>query len=85
MLAESLKSKTQDAEVRVLCIIKGITHCDTIKNEEIRRELVIESILEYVERSQFRYFGHALGMDEQQYPHKFSLWQLRTYKATQER
>ena len=81
-LTERLKSKIQAAEMRVLRIIKGVTRCDKIRNEEIRRELEIEPILEYVERSQLRWFGHVMRMNEQQYPVKYYQWQPQGKRPT---
>ena len=56
-------------------MIKGVTGRVKIRNEEIRKELDVESILEYAEKSQLRWFGHIIRMNEQQYPAKFYRWQ----------
>ncbi|XP_076053659.1 uncharacterized protein LOC143032664 [Oratosquilla oratoria] len=53
-LATKTSSKVQAAEMRALRLIKGVTRFDHIRNDAIRQELEVESILEFVERAQLR-------------------------------
>lgn len=76
-LTTRLKSKIQAAEMRVLRLIKGVTRRDRLSNDDIRNELNIESILEFVERNQLRWYGHVMRMEEERYPAKYYQWQPR--------
>ena len=49
-LTSKTTSKLQAAEMRVLRRIKGVTRLDRLRNEDIRKELGIDSILDQVER-----------------------------------
>jgi len=56
------KIKGQAAEIRVLRLIKGITQRDRLRNEDIRAELQVKSILQFVEEVQLRWYGHVRRM-----------------------
>lgn len=81
-LTDRMKSKIQAAEMRVLRMIKGVTRCDRLRNEDIRKELEVESILEFVERSQLRWFGHVMRMHEDCHPAKYYKWQPQGKRPT---
>ena len=70
-LTSKMKSKIQAAEMRVLRLIKGVTRLDRLRNEDIRRELGIDSILDLVEKGQLRWFGHVKRMAGHRYPRRF--------------
>ena len=70
-LTSRTRSKIQAAEMRVLRMIKGVTRRDRMRNDEIRRELGVVSILEMVERSKLRWYGHVQRMNENQFPRKY--------------
>ena len=73
-LTSRTRSQLQAAEMKALRLIKGVTIMDRMRNEDIRRELGIEGILELVERGQLRWFGHIKRMNEERYPRRFLEW-----------
>ncbi|KAI8490303.1 hypothetical protein Bbelb_320410 [Branchiostoma belcheri] len=48
--------------MRVLRLIYGVTKRDHIRNTTIRASLKVEPIINYVEKSQLRWFGHVKRM-----------------------
>ena len=76
-LTTRLKSKVQAAEMRVVRLIKGVTRRDRLRNDDIREELDIESVLEFVDRSKLRWYGHIMRMDQERYPAKYFRWKPR--------
>ena len=73
-LTSKTRSQIQAAEMKVLRLIKGVTRLDKLRNENIRRELHVEDILEFVERGQLRWYGHVKRMDDSRYPRKYLEW-----------
>ena len=73
-LTTRVKSRIQAVEMRVLRLIKGVTKLDRIRNDDIRRELGVESILHFIERGQLRWYGHVKRMGEDRYPKKYYEW-----------
>ena len=57
--------------MRVLRIIKGVTRMDKLRNENIRKELGILNIEDFIEQGQLRWYGHIKRMDENRLPRKF--------------
>ena len=55
----------------VLRLIKGVTRLDRLWNEDIRKELDIDSILDLVERRQLRWYGNVKRMADHRYPKRF--------------
>ncbi|CAH1995633.1 unnamed protein product [Acanthoscelides obtectus] len=41
--------------------VKGVTEMDKIRNETIRTEIEIESVLEHIEMKQLRWWGQHTG------------------------
>ena len=76
-LTSKTRSKIQAAEMRVLRIIKGVTRRDRMRNEDIRKELYIDSILIFVERAQLRWYGHVMRMEENRTPNRWLNWRPR--------
>ena len=70
-LTKRTKSKIQACEMKVLRIIKGVTRRDRIRNEIIRQQLGVESILKVIEKSQLRWFGHMKRMEMNRYPRHY--------------
>ncbi len=68
VLMTKLRSQLQAAEMRVLRLIVGVTRLDRLRNDNIRRELGVESIIEFTERNQIRWCGHLLQMPENRRP-----------------
>lgn len=48
-LKKKLKSRIQAAEMKVLRIIKGVTRLDRLRNERIRQEAAVMSVLHLLE------------------------------------
>jgi hypothetical protein len=57
------QSAIQACEMRFLRKIKGKTRRDRIRNKIICDIVGVQSIEEYVERSQLRWYGHVTRMD----------------------
>ncbi|XP_076038148.1 uncharacterized protein LOC143023499 [Oratosquilla oratoria] len=57
-----------------LRLIKGVTRLDHVRNDAIRQELEVESIVEFVERAQLRWFGHVERMDQERTPRRRLYW-----------
>ena len=74
VLTTRLKSRIQAAEMRVLRQIKGVTRRDRLRNDDIREELNVESVLVFIERSQLRWYGHVMRMDQNRQPVKYYKW-----------
>ena len=68
--------------MKVLRLIKGVTRLDRHRNEDIRRELGVESILDFVERGQLRWFGHVKRMGDERYPKRMLEWTPPRKKAS---
>ncbi|XP_076029803.1 uncharacterized protein LOC143018329 [Oratosquilla oratoria] len=73
-LTTKTSSKVQAAEMREMRLIKGVTRFDHRRNDTIRQELAVESILEFVERAQLRWFGHVERMDQERTPKRWIYW-----------
>jgi len=61
-VTSAAKSMVQAAEMQVLRLIKGVTRKNILRNEDIRAELQVKSILEFIEDSQLRWYGHMRRM-----------------------
>ena len=44
----------------VLWLIRGVTRRDRLLNEDVRKELEVQSILDYIEQSQLHWHGHVI-------------------------
>lgn len=58
VLSEREKSKVGAAEMKYLRRVKGVTRRDRIRNDDIRAELNIKSVQEYIEQRQLGWWGH---------------------------
>ena len=74
VLTTKMKSKLQAAEMRTLRLIKRVTRLDKQRNEDIRKSLKVESLLNNIEKNQLRWFGHVQRMDNSRYPKKYYNW-----------
>ena len=77
-LTTTTKSKIQAAEMRVLRLIKGVTRRDRLRNEDIRKEPDVKSILQHVEETQIRWFGHVKRMSDDRTAHQWLQWKPST-------
>ena len=73
-LTTKTQSKLQAAEMRVLRLIKGVTRRDRCKNADIRKEVGVGSIIEDIERSKLRWYGHVMRMSDDGLPKKYLTW-----------
>lgn len=67
-LTERQWSRLQAGEMRFLRAIKGKTRRDKIRNEEIRENIVDESLRQRVEKSRLKWYGHVKRMEEGRLP-----------------
>ena len=68
------RSRVQAAEMRVLRLIDGVSRMDRLRNEMIQQRLGVESVLEYMERNQLRWFGHMQPMGDGRIPKRWHRW-----------
>lgn len=73
-LTAYLKNTLQAAEMRVLRLIKGVTIRDKLRSEDIRAELGVKGVLQFVEESQLRWFGHIKRMADERLPLQLLQW-----------
>ena len=73
-LTAKLKSKIQAAEMKVLRLIKGVTRRDRLRNTYIREELGCTAVLEDIERSKLRWYGHVSRMNDNRIAKKQLVW-----------
>ena len=72
------QSAIQACEMRFLRRIEGKTRRDRIRNKIIRDIVGVQSVQEYVEKSQLRWYGHVNRMDDKRIV-------KRVYEEKQER
>ena len=60
--------------MRILRLIMGVTMWDRLRNDYIREQLGVESVLVFIERSQLRWYGHVMRMEDRRYPLKYYNW-----------
>ena len=72
-----MSGKIQAAEMRVLRLIIGLTRRDRVRNEVVREKLGVEPVLEYIEKSQLRWYGHVKRLETTRYARKYLEWQPR--------
>jgi hypothetical protein len=65
-------SRVQAGEMKFIRGIKGKTRLDRMRNEELRRGIVEESLRETVEKSRLRWFGHVKRMEDVRIPRRMS-------------
>ncbi|XP_031343067.1 uncharacterized protein LOC116170703 [Photinus pyralis] len=51
--------------MKYLRAVKGITRCDRIRNSDVREELGIKSMTEFIENKQLGWWGHLQRMHNQ--------------------
>ena len=74
VLTSKTKSKVQAAEMKALRLIRGVTKFDRMRNDDIRRDLNVDSILEVIEKGRLRWYGHVKRMDEGRYARHYLEW-----------
>ena len=73
-LTKPLKSRIQAAEMKVLRMIKGVTKRDRLKNQAIREDVGVMSVLDLIEESKMRWYGHVMRMEDERYPKRMLEW-----------
>ena len=73
-LTTKTESKLQAREMRVLRLIKGVTRRNHIRNTTIRSEMKVEPLLQTVERSRLRWYGHVMRMTHDRHAKKYLTW-----------
>ena len=68
---QKTKSRIQAAEMRVLRLVRVVTRRDRIRNINIRRMLGIQPLLDGIEKSKLRWYGHVKRMNEERLPRKY--------------
>ena len=63
-VSEQQRSKIQASEMKYLRRVKGVTRQDRIRNDDIREELEIQSIGEFIEQRQMSWWGHLQRMKD---------------------
>ena len=71
------ESKLQAAEMKVLRLIRGVTMLDRMRNTKVREDLQVELLLDSIERSKLRWFGHVPRMEESRLPKRYLKWKPR--------
>lgn len=69
-----IRSKLQAAEMKVLRVIRGVTLWDRMRNETIRSELGVKSLLDTVDEGKLRWYGHVMRMEETRIPKRYLQW-----------
>ncbi|KAI4459519.1 myb/sant-like dna-binding domain [Holotrichia oblita] len=64
VLTDSQKSRIQATEMKYLRRVKGITRKDRIRNTQIREEMNIQHINEYIQTRQMSWWGHIQRMPD---------------------
>jgi Reverse transcriptase (RNA-dependent DNA polymerase)/Endonuclease-reverse transcriptase len=77
-LTTMMRSRIQAAEMRVLRLINGVTRKDRMRNDNIRADLEVQDILQYIEETQLRWFGHVRRMPAGRTPQRWLQWKPRT-------
>ena len=73
-LTSKTRSQVQAAEMKSLRLIRGVTRLDRMRNDAIREDLGVESILKFIERGQLRWYGHLKRMNENNLPRVYYEW-----------
>ena len=68
------ENRIQTAEMRILRAIIGKTRRDRIRNEIVREEVGIKSILDKMDAARLRWWGHLEKMPEESLPKKRWRW-----------
>ena len=76
VLTPSQKRRVQEIDMKFLRAIKRVTKLDRIPNSKIREDLEVEPILERIENTQLKWFGHLNRMSEQRQVRM--VWQARS-------
>ena len=62
----------------MLRLIKGVTRRDRLRNEDIRAELQVKSILQFIEEARLRWYGHVRRMSNSRTAQRWLEWKPNT-------
>jgi len=77
-LTSTVKRKIQAAEMLVLRLIRGVTRRDRLWNEDTKKELNVERILQHVEETQLKWSGHVKRIPNGSTAHHWLQWKPTT-------
>ncbi|XP_023310553.1 uncharacterized protein LOC111691870 [Anoplophora glabripennis] len=63
ILTRQHKSKIQATEMKYLRRVRGVTKMDRMRSEQIRKDLGVQSVLEFIEQRQLSWWGHLQRMN----------------------
>jgi hypothetical protein len=64
-------------EMKFLREILGKTRRDKIRNDDIREQLKVDDIKNYIERNRLKWYGHVMRMSEERIPRRTLEMKLR--------
>lgn len=64
ILTETMKNKIQAVEMKYLRAVKGVTKLDRIRNQTIREELEVTSVLDIIKEKQLGWWGHLQRLED---------------------
>ena len=70
VINKRIESRITGAEMRFLRKTTGNTRRDRIRNQNIREELKVEPLIETIEKTTLRWYGHVVRMKEERLPRK---------------
>ena len=65
VLSQQNESRLQALEMKYLRRVLGVTRMDRLRNDYIRKELEVESILELINKRKLQWFGHLARMNSE--------------------
>lgn len=78
ILNQNQRSKLQAVEMKFLRKVRGVTKFDKMKNMDIRRDLEINSVSEFIETRQLAWWGHLQRMSNTRQTRR--IWEARIQK-----
>lgn len=76
IMTDRQKSKIQATEMKYLRRVKGVTRTDRNRNQDIRNELGVQSIFEFIDRRKLSWWGHMQRMGDTRTVKR--VWQTKT-------
>lgn len=78
VLTKRQKSKLQAAEMKYLRRVRGVTKIDKMRNIQIRKDLEVQSVTDFIEQRQLSWWGHLNRMESRR-PVK-QVWEAKIHK-----
>ena len=67
---KKVESRMNAAEMKALRKVYGVTKRDRIRNQTIRDELKMQSVIDRMEKKTLSWYGHVIRMSEERLPRK---------------